>query len=60
MAKQAFAKKETQPAWWYNRKLVLPYGEYQAHVKMSTSDPHRMKPSLLATILGDALPLSSS
>jgi hypothetical protein len=39
MAKQC-AKKETWLAWQYHRKLVLPYDEYQAYVKMSTSDIH--------------------
>ena len=42
-AKWTFVKKETRPAWKYHRKLVLPYDEYHAYVKMSTSDPHRIK-----------------
>jgi hypothetical protein len=44
-AKRGFEKKEARPARNVRRKLVLPYWEYQAYVKMSNGDPHRMKPS---------------
>jgi hypothetical protein len=37
--------KEARPAQKYCRKLVLPYSEYQAYIKMSNTDPHRMKPT---------------